>query len=286
MDPRTSAELRALRARAYGPDADIHDDAVAIARLNELEARAAKPSPAAAGVREPGPPVGATRADETAAGSPTSVVEAGDGAAAEGGDAAAEGRAGRPASAGESSIVADAVPSPRPRWSRRRIAVAWAVSLVVGIVAATAVSAFAQRRAGYEASVEAVLARIPDAEPPPFLGLAGDQSRTFSEFHGVTVIATGSGWMGPNGGECLYVVESASIEESTSSSWSGFMTTGCGAGPFPATVELTVLAGLPQSLRERYPDDTALQFRLEGDEVVVLSAPPDESENAAPAGPG
>lgn len=30
-------ELRALRARAYGPDADIQDDPVALARLDELE---------------------------------------------------------------------------------------------------------------------------------------------------------------------------------------------------------------------------------------------------------
>ena len=33
-------ELRMLRARAYGPDADIHDDAAALDRLRELEERA------------------------------------------------------------------------------------------------------------------------------------------------------------------------------------------------------------------------------------------------------
>lgn len=34
-----STELAALRRRAYGPDADIHGDPVALARLHELEAR-------------------------------------------------------------------------------------------------------------------------------------------------------------------------------------------------------------------------------------------------------
>ena len=35
--PATEPELAALRARAYGPDADIHLDASAVARLHELE---------------------------------------------------------------------------------------------------------------------------------------------------------------------------------------------------------------------------------------------------------
>lgn len=37
--PERSDELADLRRRAYGPDADIHDDRAAVARLHELEAR-------------------------------------------------------------------------------------------------------------------------------------------------------------------------------------------------------------------------------------------------------
>lgn len=50
----SAAELKALRLRAYGPDADIDDDPRALSRLRELEARAAgvpgpdAPAPAAA----------------------------------------------------------------------------------------------------------------------------------------------------------------------------------------------------------------------------------------------
>jgi len=40
--PDAGRELRDLRARAYGPDADIQDDPAALARLAELEARHAR----------------------------------------------------------------------------------------------------------------------------------------------------------------------------------------------------------------------------------------------------
>ncbi|MDL9980190.1 hypothetical protein [Microbacterium candidum] len=50
LDEEESAELRGLRARAFGADADIQDDPVALARWAELEDRArvtAPPAPAA-----------------------------------------------------------------------------------------------------------------------------------------------------------------------------------------------------------------------------------------------
>ena len=46
MDHEWSDELRMLRARAYGPAADILDDPDALARLRELEDRAQTPTPA------------------------------------------------------------------------------------------------------------------------------------------------------------------------------------------------------------------------------------------------
>lgn len=49
MDDDLRRELSTLRARAYGPDPDIHDDPAALTRLRELEelARGAAPVSAA-----------------------------------------------------------------------------------------------------------------------------------------------------------------------------------------------------------------------------------------------
>ena len=47
------AELAALRARAYGPDADLTDDPGGLERLNELENRARNPFPDADPLRSP-----------------------------------------------------------------------------------------------------------------------------------------------------------------------------------------------------------------------------------------
>ena len=66
MDDASAAELRKLRARAYGPDADLLEDPAASSRLMELEAQlraereaerppVATASSASGTGREPGP---------------------------------------------------------------------------------------------------------------------------------------------------------------------------------------------------------------------------------------
>ena len=66
MDDASAAELRRLRARAYGPDADLLEDPAASSRLMELEAQlraereaerppVATASSASGTGREPGP---------------------------------------------------------------------------------------------------------------------------------------------------------------------------------------------------------------------------------------
>lgn len=68
-DPR-HAELRALQRRAYGPDADIHSDPAALARLQELEGSGPRPEPGPApeSVSESAPePVPPLREDGTPA---------------------------------------------------------------------------------------------------------------------------------------------------------------------------------------------------------------------------
>jgi hypothetical protein len=72
VDHPETDELARLRWRAYGPDADIAGDAVAIARLLELEAAHRSTTPAAA---EDLAPIAVTAADASAADAGTAAVE-------------------------------------------------------------------------------------------------------------------------------------------------------------------------------------------------------------------
>ena len=85
MDDETLIELRALRARAYGPDADIDADPAARARLAELESSARA----------------ATSASEPARPTPADVPGLDNGQAPE--DALAPDAAAEPAAASSSS---------------------------------------------------------------------------------------------------------------------------------------------------------------------------------------
>ena len=78
MDDASAAELRRLRARAYGPDADLLEDPAASSRLMELEAQlraereaerppVATASSASGTGREPGPAAEAQSPDAPAA---------------------------------------------------------------------------------------------------------------------------------------------------------------------------------------------------------------------------
>jgi hypothetical protein len=46
----------------------------------------------------------------------------------------------------------------------------------------------------------------------------------------------------------------------------------CGAGSIPASVALTVADGMPDELRQEFPDGSTLQFVLDGDTVHVRKA--------------
>ncbi|MBF4632756.1 hypothetical protein ITJ42_16170 [Clavibacter michiganensis subsp. phaseoli] len=46
----------------------------------------------------------------------------------------------------------------------------------------------------------------------------------------------------------------------------------CGAGPISATVAMTVTSGMPDDLRQKFPDGSTLQFVLDGDTVHVRKA--------------
>lgn len=261
MDDQTVAELSALRARAYGPGADLDDDPEAIRRLHELEELAL-----------------ARRAEE---GEGRERVEAPAALAASAVPSAGPSPVPEVATVGEDLSPPDArdddgqvePPGLRLWWTRRRVALLWAASLVAVLVVSSAASAAFTYRLQADPREEAALSVDPTREVPEMFGGGMAESRVFSEFYGLLPIAVDYG--DPSfAGLCLTVVAVDSIDED-SGSFTGPGTSGCGAGRFPATASFVVSAQFPDELRERFPDGTALQFELQENRVVVLSMPPE-----------
>lgn len=105
------AELRALQLRAYGPDADIHDDPAAVARLQELE-QALAPRPAAREVLAAEPREDRSPEDAAASRPPSTLPDA------------------------RSDPSASHAPARRPRSARRRAA--WMIAGAAVMVAVAA----------------------------------------------------------------------------------------------------------------------------------------------------
>ncbi|MGC5221436.1 hypothetical protein ACPW96_02425 [Micromonospora sp. DT81.3] len=253
MDLGSDDELRMLRARAYGPSADIGNDPAALERLRALEelARAGSESPpdAAGGGAEP------ARVTTQAPAAPVEPIAS----------AAEDPLRGSP--------EAPETPAPRSRRLSRRIAAVWAISVVVAAAVAAAVT-FAV------ASITPV-SRDPDARqiatlraepgvdlPGDFFGL-GVETVVF-EFYGLTIVRTDGGVFSNGTGECLTVVATQDIDPD-SPSINGPVYYGCRAGGFPATVQLDVDATTPSALRDRVAQGSALLFVLDGELVGVFS---------------
>ena len=183
-------ELRALRERVYGRDADVHADPVALARLNELEAlvaaatvgrRAAAPPLAEDGVSD----VHHATTDTDAAAPPVPVdappvsqtPEGTDGAALPSDDGA------EPGIEHESATDAGA----RLRWWRRPIPLAWAgaaaaAALLLGAGLTLLIQTLDAGRVG-------MLAEDAGGEwPESFFGARPADARIFEEFYGLTVL--------------------------------------------------------------------------------------------------
>jgi hypothetical protein len=253
--PAGSEELSLLRLRAYGPDADIHVDPAALARLHELEGKersggAAPPDDAvtrhAAAPAADGEPLPTGRAAEAAP--ETSVHPSRD-----------------PDPAEEDAPEARPVRHPLSAWLPKRRGW-WAASLVVAAAAGVAITLATTpvvARTGDGREV-AVLAEDPGFERPDFLGVAPESLRGFEEFLGLTVFTSKEEWIGGGTDECLLVVAPASEGQQRQ------FFLGCGVGAFSASVQFRVQPGMPEELRERYPEGTPLQFLRDGGEVRVL----------------
>lgn len=262
MDATADDELRELRARAYGPHADIASDPAAMRRLQELESSRVTA------------PVRRERARAVPEPSPASSAS-GDVARSDGGERGNE----------DSLWEEDDAPpeaAGRSAWTARRQALLWAASVVVTAAVAAAITytlvSIPTISASADASQIATLELTRTGVIPP--GWFGAEKETAAaEFAGMTVFTT-PGWYSDSGqrsseDRCLNVVRSDQVPAAadfTETSWSfdGQMYSACGVGAFRASVALPFDGGISDELAERYPAGAALQFILDGDLVAVV----------------
>ena len=284
MDTATAQELRALRARAYGPMADIDTDPAALRRLQQLEAmqhpagsvRDAAASPGEAEpeeVRAPEPAAaGWDRAFEVF--EPSRSDSSGDDAAA-------------PDSVASDSAVSDSTPEEpaprRPLWPASfGSRVVWAAAIAASAAIASAITyglvSVTPVAASAGAPQIATLEPISGAAIPPGWMGAGPSSAVF-EFYGLTLVETVGGYtygFGGGGTNCLLVMGTSQVpdpdEYDSSSGWSldGPVYSGCAVGVFPSTVEVPLDGTSPKELTTRFPSGKALQFVFDGDSVGVF----------------
>jgi len=265
MDAATLDELRTLRARAYGPSADIEQDPAALQRLRELEA--SRDAPDAAVPDEPSE--GRAHVEPTPAEARV-LPPADDGAEL---FAIAE------SSETESDMPASALPRRPRRLSSRSVAL-WALSVLGAAALAAGLTYSLTSAPPVDASSGA--AQVDTLEPDPFIEVpagwfgAGPSSMAF-EYYGLTLFESTGGYTGALGTDCFAVVATEQMPEldADTNSWSmsGTMYSGCGAGAFPATVQFVVDSNAPQQLRDRFPSDSALQFVFDGSRIGVFLAP-------------
>lgn len=185
------AELSELRRRAYGPEADIGGDAVACARLIELEAALGFAS-ALRPIEEPGSANEWRDASETEALPELMPVGA------------------APEAPAEPGRAQDSAPQKRAaRWWQRRAAIAVdivAAVLAVGVLASVLtppagdVTLHARTDVPLEASVE-----LASADELNYLGISPSDVRLYEEFRGLNI------WSGPRGTSttCMFVTTDA-----------------------------------------------------------------------------
>jgi len=250
MDAHRRTELERLRARAYGPDADIAEDPAAIERLRELEDLER--------VEQPRLPEAEVLAATTEASGPVPDAASAD-----------------DPTPGEGPAVKS-----RPLLrSRRRVwiaalGIALALALTSAATAAGVSFTAVDRTAGI-AQTDALVAD-PDAElgAAGYLGFDPSQTRGYADYYGLTVFE-GRTQIDSEGNiaDCLLVLDTRDLLDGDGGRTGGGVRTGsCGAGPFPASVEMIVTPSFPEAFRTRYPVGTAVQFVRGNGSVGVFTA--------------
>ncbi|MDZ8171485.1 hypothetical protein [Microbacterium xanthum] len=241
-DSLDEEELRRLRARAYGPAADIHDDPAALQRLRELESPVPVPPPPAA-------PAGSDAADDppaSAAPDPAPLKTSGP---------------------DDHEDRVEVHPARRP-WLVPAI---WAASVAVAaLVAATAALAIAPPAPPFDTgAAEQVVALPPDPDFawPEMFGGRQYGAQGFEDHLGLTPIVVDESWMGRGGEDgCLMLIHTDALNDDNPAYSPWF--TGCGAGPIPSTVAVEVDGTFPDPFATAY-DGRTVQFVHDDDLIRV-----------------
>nr|WP_201470715.1 hypothetical protein [Microbacterium hydrocarbonoxydans] len=284
MDAAAERELRELRARAYGRDADIAMDAAAVRRLHELESARSDSVTAERRTRTPNPRA-RTRAEARAATAPESPPTASRPDRSPVTEHDADGLGAIERSVDDDSAADEAETDDAGRDDRRtrRRATWWAAS-VVGSAALAAVVTFtltstpAVSASSGAPQIETLrLTAASDRIPVGWFGAEDDTIA--ADYLGFTVF-TIPGWYevrdeGDDASNCIAVVKTSQIppvDRFDQNDWSygGDVYSGCGIGVFPATVEIPIRGGAPEEFLAGHPEADALQLVLDGDRVGVF----------------
>lgn len=260
MDDASAAELSRLRARAYGPDADLADDPAARSRLEELEAQlraereAQRPSVAAVS-RASEPPADSVGARSVTPGGDTSVTDVG----AEAEEDAAASRVWALLRMLTSRL-------PPVATAMVAVAIAAAVALTASIVWGLAsLPVISQTTASRQVATLEINDDV--AIPEGFFGTTSEQAIAY-EYYGLLMAQSSA--MSPNGeSECLIGLDEDDLT-ADGQGVNGPFYYGCRAGAFPATIEVPLDDTAPERLRAQFPEGGALQFVLQGDRIGVF----------------
>ncbi len=268
MNESSRNELTALRARAYGPGADI--DSVAAARLSELEETLRAENALSAQAQAPTPDASAEarHAHLDTLGLPPDLAVV----RAPMADVPNETFSSE-ASPSQASVLS-AAPAPVEPAVRQPIPrfwlAAWAVSVaLVAVVVGGLVFALASAPAVSSAGVRQV-ATIEETVDSPgwFDSWLGADSKPY-RYLGM-LVATAPLGMSGSGGQCLVAVaESSYIDDEQA--FNGDVYWGCGAGAFPPTVQILVGPKSTEELRAAFPEGAAVQFMLVDGHLVVFT---------------
>ncbi|MBG6054584.1 hypothetical protein IWX81_000974 [Salinibacterium sp. CAN_S4] len=248
-------ELRILRARAYGPGADIHADPLALDRLQQLEG-AGRESTSVLDADKP-----ELGLDPLPVESPEVIQPDVD---------HRELQRARLASL-MGSVVAYLGSVRRSTW------LIVAGILVVASILATALTIVQRVQTDPLQTGATQVARLsvdPGFEIPDVFGVpAGSEQlgQAFQDLHGLRTVVNPTGFSGfESTDDCIVIY--APLERG---GFSGLFFSGCAAEEFPAMAQFrSNVDGFPAELREAFPDSTGLQFVYdrENNEVVVFAS--------------
>lgn len=232
-------ELRALRDRAYGPNADIQDDPAAVKRLRELDQTGRTVTTGQI----------ATEIPEHAAPHPQGTPPSTDVTA----------QASLKPAAPDLRVTSTA---DRKRWSLPQLRWMWIGSVVLALILGAILTVLGNGWLTRVGDVHQVgsLREVDDFAWPESLGTETADARGYTEFEGLTVITSEQQWAGIGTDTCMLVVKSADVTLAAPSG--GSLYWGCGTSAFPPTVQFEVTAGMPAELKDEFPVGTEIRFVL------------------------